>query len=82
MDKPDPKYFDYAASVPPFKEALDSFAETSQTYFANPSSIHSQGRKARKMLFELKKEFADLLHFYDGRLMLCSSATEANRYRA
>jgi cysteine desulfurase len=78
MDKPDPKYFDYAASVPPFREVLDSFIKISQIYFANPSSIHSQGRKAKKLLFELKKEFCDLLHFYDGRLMLCSSATEAN----
>jgi len=78
MDRPDPKYFDYAASVPPFKEALDSFIETSQTYFANPSSIHSKGRKAKKFFFDLKKEFCDLLQFYDGRLMVCSSATEAN----
>ena len=78
MDKPDPKYFDYAASVPPFKEAIDSFITTSQTYFANPSSIHSQGRKAKKFLYDLKKDFCDLLKFHDGRLMLCSSATEAN----
>ena len=78
MDRPDPKYFDYSASVPPFKEALDSFIESSKIYFANPSSIHSQGRKAKKNLLKLKKEFCDLLHYYDGRLLLCSSATEAN----
>ena len=78
MDMPDPKYFDYAASVPPLKEAMDSFIETSKIYFANPSSIHAIGRKAKKKLLQLKKEFGDLLHYYDGRLMLCSSATEAN----
>jgi len=78
MDLPDPKYFDYAASVPPLKEAMDSFIETSKTYFANPSSIHAHGRKAKKKLLQLKKEFCDMLHYYDGRLMLCSSATEAN----
>lgn len=78
MDMPDPKYCDYAASVPPLKEAMDSFIETSKTYFANPSSIHAHGRKAEKKLLQLKKEFTDLLNYFDGRLMLCSSATEAN----
>jgi cysteine desulfurase len=78
MDIPDPKYFDYAASVPPLKEAVDSFVESSNTYFANPSSIHFQGRKAKKNLLQLKKKYCELLKFYDGRLMICSSATEAN----
>jgi cysteine desulfurase len=78
MGRPDPKYFDYAASVPPLKEALDSFIESTKTCFANPSSIHLQGRKAKKYLLQLKQEFCDLLQYYDGRLLLCSSATEAN----
>jgi len=29
-------------------------------------------------LLELKKEFCDILGFYDGRLLLCSSGSEAN----
>lgn len=78
MDRTDPKYFDYAASVPPLKEARDSFIESSNTYFANPSSIHLKGRNAKKKLLQLKKEFCDLLQYYDGRLLLCSSATEVN----
>ena len=78
MDRPDPKYFDYAASVPPLEKAMDIFIRSSNTYFANPSSIHVQGRKAKKNLLLLRKEFCDLLQYYDGRLLLCSSATEAN----
>jgi len=78
MARPDPKYFDYAASTPPFIEASKRFAHISKDYYANPSSIHRQGVRARKMMNELKKGFCDLLHFSDGRLLLCSSATEAN----
>jgi len=78
MKYPDPKYFDYAASCPPFQEALDKFTEMSARHFANPSSSHRHGLTAQKEMLSLKKEFCDLVHFYDGRLLLCSSGTEAN----
>ena len=78
MDKPDPNYFDYAASCPPLTEARKRFIRISRDYYANPSSIHRQGRRASKLLNELKTTFCDLLNFSDGRLLLCSSATEAN----
>lgn len=78
MESPDPKYFDYAASVPPYAEALDRYAEISRDFFANPSSQHRPGIRANRLLHELKKAFCDQLHFDDGRLILCSSATEAN----
>lgn len=78
MQYPDPKYFDYAASCPPYREALDKFTEMSLRHFANPSSSHRYGLMAQKELLSLKKEFCDLVHFYDGRLLLSSSGTEAN----
>lgn len=78
MGYPDPKYFDYAASSPPFKEAVERYREISIRHFANPSSSHRHGLTARKEMLTLKKEFCDLLKFYDGRLLLCSSGTEAN----
>jgi cysteine desulfurase len=78
VNKPDPKYFDYAASTPPFEEARNMFAEISRNFFGNPSSMHKEGTRAKNMLNELKKEFCDLVNFSDGRLLLCSSATEAN----
>jgi cysteine desulfurase len=75
---PDPRYFDYAASCPPFQESLDNLREFSERYFANPSSIHTPGIEAHNLLLAFKKEFCDLVHFDDGRLLLCSSGTEAN----
>ena len=74
----DPKYFDYAASAPPFEEALQHFAEVSGAYFANPSSLHLSGAACREKYFELKEQFCDILGFQEGRLLLCSSGTEAN----
>jgi cysteine desulfurase len=76
--KVDPKYFDYAASTPPWPKAVDAFTEASLKGYANPSSIHQQGRSAKQLMLELKKEFYDLLNFNDGRLLLTSSGSEAN----
>ncbi len=78
MIEPDPKYFDYAASAPPYAEALEMFQEVSAKYFGNPSSIHLSGSASQKKLDRLKNDFCDLLNFRDGRLLLCSSGTEAN----
>jgi cysteine desulfurase len=78
MQYPDPKYFDYAASCPPYQEALKAYTDMSIRYFANPSSSHRHGVVAQKEMLSLKKEFCDLVHFFDGRLLLCSSGTEAN----
>jgi len=78
MHYPDPKYFDYAASCPPYQEALKEFTNMSIRHFANPSSSHHHGITAHKVMLSLKKELCDLVHFFDGRLLLCSSGTEAN----
>jgi cysteine desulfurase len=78
LSYPDPLYFDYSASTPPFPEALEKFRDISMRFLANPSSLHQVGRKARKRFLEAKKSFCDLLHFSDGRVLLCSSGTEAN----
>jgi cysteine desulfurase len=75
---PDPKYFDYAASCPPFQEALEKFREISTRHFANPSSSHRHGMNAQKEMLAVKKEFCEHFKFYEGRLLLCSSGTEAN----
>jgi len=74
----DPAYFDYAATCPPWPEALDEFVNVSQEYFGNPSSVHSTGTWAKTKLLELRKQLCDLLKFHDGHLLLCASASEAN----
>ncbi len=73
-----PGYFDYAASYPPWQESIEAYTNISQLFYANPSSNHMPGKEAKQKLLSLKKEFCDLLHFFDGRLLLCSSGSEAN----
>jgi cysteine desulfurase len=71
-------YFDYAATVPPFPEALKRFEEVSLRAFGNPSSSHDAGRQAREALDGARKGFLARAGFADGSLVLTSGATEAN----
>ncbi len=71
-------YFDYAASAPPFPEALKRFEEVSLREFGNPSSSHEAGQLARETLEAVRKAFLARVGFADGRLVLTSGATEAN----
>ena len=72
------KYFDYAASSPVWPEALKAFNEVSQSQYANPSSNHFLGKNAKTKQLELRKLLCDMFQFYDGRLLLCASGSEAN----
>lgn len=74
----DDAYFDYAASAPPWPEALKRFDEVSLQHDANPSSTHGPGKKAREALDRARDAFLARLGFHDGRLVLTSGATEAN----
>ena len=71
-------YFDYAASAPPWPEALKRFDEVSVQHHGNPSSTHARGRKARETLDRARQAFLARLGFDGGRLVLTSGATEAN----
>ena len=77
-DFADSMYFDYAASSPPWPESLDAYTKSAIVFHANPSSKHRLGKEAKHELLTLKKAFCDALQFYDGRLLLCSSGSEAN----
>ena len=74
----DPNYFDYSASTPPFEESMERLIEVSTQHFANPSSMHKPGKAAKRTFLELKEKFCELLNFNDGRLLICSTGTEAN----
>ena len=74
------RYFDYAGSAPPFPEALEAQAAVAARWFGNPSALHGPGREARAELNRLKAELAALCGFTDGRVVLMSSATEANNW--
>lgn len=74
------RYFDCAASAPPFPGALKAQGEAAGRWFGNPSAGHAAGRAAALELRRLKAAFARLLDFPDGRVVLMSGATEANNW--
>ena len=74
------RYFDYAASAPPFPEALEAQAEAARRAYGNPSAGHAAGRAAARELRRLKERFGQRLDFADWRIVLMSGATEANNW--
>lgn len=74
------RYFDWAASAPPFAEALVAQAEAARRWFGNPSAAHAAGREAAAELHRQKAAFARAVDFPDGRVVLMSGATEANNW--
>jgi cysteine desulfurase len=72
-------YFDYAASAPPFAEAISKWQTVASEHFGNPSSAHEAGKSAAALLGRCRRDFCSLAGFENGeRLVFTSSGTEAN----
>lgn len=71
-------YFDCAATVKPYQEALDSFNNFSLKYFANDSSTHKLGFESKKMLEKARGQIAKYLNVKDSEIIFTSGATESN----
>ncbi|MBU0487474.1 MAG: cysteine desulfurase [Bacteroidetes bacterium] len=70
-------YLDYAASTPPYPQVVCLMSEIMQQSFGNPSSIHDQGRKARVIIEEARKEISALLNVPTASLFFTSGGSEA-----
>lgn len=71
-------YFDNSATTKPYKEVLDSFMKVSADFFANPSSLHSFGGQAEKLLTTAREQVAKLLNVKSGEIFFTSGGTESN----
>jgi cysteine desulfurase len=71
-------YFDNSATTRPHRDALSSYTEAAQTYFANPSSLHRMGGKAEQLLTACRKQAAQLLHVGENEIIFTSGGTEGN----
>ena len=78
MSSPITHYFDYAASTPPFKEALKLYMDASRQLFGNPSSVHTFGIAARESFRQAKSDLSGLCGFNSGFLLTTSGGTEGN----
>lgn len=82
-DHSDPIYLDHAAATPPRPEVDEAMREVAARAFANPSSLHADGRRAKRVLEDCRERILSLLgarSFGTGRdrLVFTGGATEAN----
>jgi cysteine desulfurase len=70
-------YFDANATTPPHPEVVETVQRAMAEDWANPTSIHREGQRARFRLEEARREVAASLEVAPGELVFCASATEA-----
>lgn len=71
-------YLDNAATSKVDPEVLDSFRQITLKYFANPSSIHSLGQEASRLLDKSREQVLNVLNLNHHEVIFTSGATEAN----
>jgi cysteine desulfurase len=71
-------YLDHNATTPLQPEVLEVMLPVMREFFGNPSSIHSEGRKARVFLDEAREKVAGLIGANPGEIIFTSGGTESN----
>ncbi|MGF6948107.1 cysteine desulfurase [Neobacillus sp. B4I6] len=71
-------YFDNSATTKPFKDVIDSFVTVSSEYYGNPSSLHSMGGLAEKLLSQAREQVSKLLTVKPSEIYFTSGGTEGN----
>ncbi|MCR8850897.1 cysteine desulfurase [Rossellomorea sp. SC111] len=71
-------YFDNSATTKPYKEVLDTFLKVNESYYANPSSIHSFGGQVEKLVQQSREQIASLLRIKTKEVFFTSGGTESN----
>ncbi|ACN98945.1 cysteine desulfurase (Nitrogenase metalloclustersbiosynthesis protein NifS) [Sulfurihydrogenibium azorense Az-Fu1] len=71
-------YFDNAATSPVLPEILDSLKTLYEEYYANPSSIHKEGQKARNLIEKSRYGISQYIGCNADEIIFTSCATESN----
>ncbi|HTL97497.1 MAG TPA: aminotransferase class V-fold PLP-dependent enzyme, partial [Holophagaceae bacterium] len=70
-------YFDANATVPPHPDAVAAASRAMTESWANPTSTHREGQRARHAVEEARRSIAASLGVAPAELVVCASATEA-----
>lgn len=70
-------YFDYAAATPLDDEVAQAM-QSARVQFANPASLHAEGRSAREALEGARKQIAGVLGAQAREIIFTSGATESD----
>lgn len=71
-------YLDNAATTPVDKKVLTSMSKYWARDFANPSSIHSMGVRAKIEVQDARKKIAELIFGHEREIVFTSGGTESN----
>ncbi|MGB0647519.1 MAG: cysteine desulfurase family protein [Bradymonadia bacterium] len=71
------RYFDYNATAPPIDEVVLRCAEVLSQGASNASSVHADGRRAKAMLEEARRQVAETVKVPARELRFTSGATES-----
>ncbi|MED1204741.1 cysteine desulfurase family protein [Heyndrickxia acidicola] len=73
-------YLDHAATSPVHPKVIDSIVSVLNESFGNPSSIHSYGRDARRLLDESRMTISSSIGASFNEIVFTSGGTEADNY--
>ena len=71
-------YLDNAATTPMAKEVIEEIKPYLHTYFGNPSSTHSFGRKTKNAIEINRKKIANFIGAENNEIIFTSGGTEAD----
>ncbi len=71
-------YLDWAATTPPYPEAIDTMSNIMKEYYGNPSSAHKPGLKSKEILEQSRSKCANLLNCEAEKIIFTSGGTESN----
>lgn len=74
---PPPYFCDWNAGAPALEEVLAAFVAAERTAPANPSSVHTAGRRARAILEEARQRIASAFDVAPTDVVFTSGGTEA-----
>jgi cysteine desulfurase len=71
-------YLDHNATTPPHPDVLAAMQSAHEAAWANPSSVHRPGQRARAELDRARAAVAELVGLHPRDVLLTSGGTEAN----
>ncbi|MCH8612408.1 cysteine desulfurase family protein [Arsenicicoccus dermatophilus] len=75
--QPDYAYLDHAATTPVFAEVVEAVARQ-RAVVGNPSSLHTAGRAARRVVEESREQIAELVGARPSEVIFTGGGTEAD----
>lgn len=78
IEEPRRVYLDNASTTPIAPEVIEEMMPYFATYYGNPSSIHSHGRKAKSALEQARKTIAQCMGVTPAEIIFTSGGTEAD----